>query len=431
MRSIEERFSSIGIGFKDILLPKKNFDHSKWAVVACDQYTSQKDYWERVKEYVGSEPSTLKLIFPECYLNDGDEDNRIAEINKTMNEYLKEGVFRKFSRSFVLVERRCDSGTRWGLIVPLDLEKYSWEVGAKSLIRPTEETIVSRIPPRKKIRKDAAIEFPHIIVLISDPKRKIIEPLRDKNLEQLYSFSLMENGGHMTAWLVNQEEDLKMIADGFEELLDSFTSDDRMLYAMGDGNHSLATAKSCWEDIKKTIPKEEWKDHPARYALVEIENIFDNGLVFEPVHRVFFDLSIEEFEKELAKTCSSWEIMEDVPENDILQEIELPNTHRFGLCTSEGNRIYSLIDPKLSIPAGSIQSIIDSLAGKKEMDYVHGFDVTMELGSKPGNIGIFLPSIPKDSFFSSILKDGVLPRKTFSLGEANEKRFYMEGGTLK
>ena len=291
-------FSTLGFKAADILLPKEGIDCEKWAVVACDQYTSQEEYWESLSEYVGDSPSTLRLIYPEVYLEKGDKNAIISSINENMNKYLKDGIFTEYKDSFILVKRDTESGTRYGLMVALDLEAYSYAKDSKTLIRATEGTILSRIPPRKEIRKDAPIELPHIMVLISDKDRTVIEPLRDKreSLKKVYDTDLNKNGGHITGYLVDGKEEKEEIAKAFKALYDALDPKNPLLFAMGDGNHSLATAKSCWEDIKANLTEEEKKNHRARYALVELENIFDPGLQFEPIHRVFFNIGTTTFD---------------------------------------------------------------------------------------------------------------------------------------
>ena len=267
----------LGIIPADIMIPVEGVDLEKWAVVACDQFTSEKEYWESASSYVGDRPSTLRLIFPECYLNDSDSETRIENINKTMKEYVDKKIFRTYKDCYFLIKRTCSGVSRLGLMAALDLERYSWEKGSKSLIRATEGTILSRIPPRKKIRKDAPLEIPHIMVLISDAQKSIIEKTYEKRdrLEKLYETDLMKNGGHLEAWLVNSKEDKDNIEKAFEKLYNALDPDNPLLFAMGDGNHSFATAKSCWEDIKKNLRPDQIENHPARYCLVELENIFD------------------------------------------------------------------------------------------------------------------------------------------------------------
>ena len=434
MKEVNKRFEKLGLKAADILLPKKGTDLTKWAVVACDQYTSEKEYWEDASKIVGDAPSTLRLIFPECYLEDGDADNRIANINKTMKSYVEAKLFETYPETFFLVKRTCSGSSRWGLMAALDLDQYSWEKDSKSLIRATEGTILSRIPPRKKIRKDAPLEIPHIMVLISDEKRSIIEPLAAKiaELNKVYDFELMKNGGHLEAWAVNSDKDLNQVADAFEALNAKLNPENPLLFAMGDGNHSFATAKSCWEDIKKGLSEEEKKTHPARFALVELENIFDPGLVFEPIHRVLFNVPEEVFLDELKKNASEIHTETVGCKNCIAKKIANQSVQSFGYCVEGKHVVVSLDKPAANIAAGTLQKVIDALVAKGySVDYIHGAEVTDKLGSEKGNIGIFLPAIDKGTFFETIIKDGALPRKTFSMGEANEKRFYMEARKIK
>ncbi len=432
--TISEKLLKYGVKTPDILLPKKDVDTRKWAVVACDQYTSQPEYWESLSEEVGNAPSTLRIIYPEVYLESGDKEKIISSINEKMNEYLEEGIFDEYRDSFILVERTTESGTRYGLMLALDLEAYSYAKDSKTLIRATEGTILSRIPPRKEIRKDAPIEVPHIMVLISDKDRKIIEPLRDRRneLSVVYDSDLNKNGGHLKGYLVNSDRDREAILTGFESLYNALDPENPLLFAMGDGNHSLATAKSCWEDIKPTLSEEERKNHPARFALVEIENIFDPGLLFEPIHRVFFNIDMDTFDSILSAFCSSFRKEKVACRNCMKKGVNEKGQH-FGLNCGDEFYVYTVEGGEKAIAAGTIQLVIDRMLEEKkgEVDYIHGTDVTIELGAKKGNLGIILPDVSKDNFFSDMLKDGAYPRKTFSIGHANEKRYYMEARKIK
>ena len=424
-----EKLAKYGIQSANILLPKKGTDISRWAVVACDQYTSQPEYWESLKEEIGDKPSTLNIIYPEVYLESGDKDRIIESINAAMADYLAKDLFDEYKECFVLVKRDTESGTRYGLMAALDLEAYDYSVGSRTFIRATEGTILSRIPPRKEIRKNAGLEVPHIMVLISDKYRAIIEPLRDKkeSLEKLYEAELLKNGGHLTGYLVNAEDDMKAIYDGFTALFNDLDPANPLLFAMGDGNHSLATAKSCWEDIKQGLSEEEKKSHPARFALVELENIFDEGLMFEPIHRVFFNLSRENFDNLLSATCASFSVEDAENADQMWAMINKPGQH-FGITVDGKLYVYTVNEGVKNIAAGTIQLVIDKMLEEKlgEVDYIHGIDVTLEIGARKGNTGLVLPDLSKDHFFSDMLKDGAYPRKTFSIGHANEKRFYME-----
>ena len=434
MENVNIRLEKMGLRTSDLMIPKKGVDLSKWAVVACDQFTSEKDYWADVDRIVFKDPSTLRLIFPECYLDDGDGDQRIQDINRTMDSYVSQQLFDIHEDCFFLVKRTCGNSCRWGLMASLDLDRYSWEKDSKSLIRATEGTILSRIPPRKKIRKDAPLEIPHIMVLISDRDRSVIEPLAAKsaNLREIYDVELMKDGGHLQAWLVDSDADKNAVADAFGKLYGALDPSNPLLFAMGDGNHSFATAKSCWEDIKKTLTEEERKTHPARFCLVELENIFDPGLVFEPIHRVLFNVPEEVFLSELEKNAAKVETEKVGCRNCIAKRISDQSTQRFGYCTSDKHVVVTLDKPSANIAAGTLQKVIDSLISKGySVDYIHGADVTDKLGSEEGNIGLFLPAIDKATFFETIIKDGALPRKTFSMGEANEKRYYMEARRIR
>ena len=431
MNTAQERLRNLGVGIPDILVPKQGIDLKKWAVVACDQYTSEPGYWERVENFVANEPSTLHLVYPEVYLEEPDGEKRIGRINATMASYVKQDIFETYEKSFFLVHRTTGAGPgRWGLIISLDLERYDYAKDSRTLIRATEGTILSRIPPRKLIRKDAPLELPHILVLVNDEKKLLIEPLvqiRD-SLESVYDTDLMESGGHISAWRIAHESLLGEIATAFEQLHGALDPSNPLLFAMGDGNHSLATAKSCWEDIKRGLSDSERETHPARYALVEIENIYDPGLIFEPIHRVLFKTSRDQFLAELALHCTSYQ-MEHVEDMETLEHIigRTGGLQRFGYVDSDGLKVIALTEAQASIPAGTLQAVIDALLTKgAQVDYIHGEEITRALGSRTGNIGLFLPALDKHAFFDTIIADGALPRKTFSMGEAHEKRFYLE-----
>lgn len=433
-----ERLKNLGLCPADILLPKKGVDLSKWAVVACDQYTSDKSYWEQAKSFVGDAPSTLNLIFPEAYLDDADPAKRIELINAHMANYESCSLFDTYENCFFLVHRTTDTYEkgRWGLLVLLDLEQYDYSVGSRSLIRATEGTILSRIPPRKEIRKNASLELPHIMVLISDDGRSVIEPLAAKSqqLKKAYDTTLMAKGGTLSAWVVDNEDDFASIASALEKIQSNLDPENPLLYAMGDGNHSLATAKSCWEDVKGTISQEEWENHPARYAMVELENIYDPGLAFEPIHRVLFDIEFDTFKTEVEKHADLV-VIEKVPDLVTLDKLinEPSDFQRFGYRDKRGYFLFNLSGAASSIAAGTLQAVIDSLLEQEKatVDYIHGEEVTAALGAEEGNCSLILPNVSKDTFFETIIKDSALPRKTFSMGEANEKRYYMEARKIK
>jgi hypothetical protein len=430
----ESKLARIGVQVADILLPRADVDLERWAVVACDQYTAQPDYWAAVEGIVGDAPSTLRLIYPEVHLGEPDPGTRIDGINASMRDYLARGLFDTYEHTLLLVRRETATGVvRWGLMAGLDLDQYSWNAEDRTLIRATEGTILDRIPPRKQVRKDAPLELPHIMVLISDPARSVIEPLAAASgeLTPVYDTQLMQHGGRVTGWAVPQGS-LPNVADALVALHDALEPADPLLFAMGDGNHSFATAKSCWEDIAPTLGEADRATHPARYALVEIENIFDPGLEFEPIHRVLFDTTRDDFEAELARHCASFTASPASSVADVMTAVETATTQTFGYCDATGHATYTLLRPAASIPAGTLQLVIDALvAAGHEVDYIHGAEATSEIGARNGNLGLFLPAVPKDSFFASIVADGALPRKTFSLGEADDKRYYLEARKIR
>jgi hypothetical protein len=437
-------FEKIALTVPQILMPKQGLDLKKWAVVACDQYTSQPQVWEKIKGLVGDDPSTLKMIFPEVYLEDSDKEARIVSINRAMERYLQEGIVQAQKPGFVLLDRRtAHTPSRKGLVVALDLEHYDFSATAKTLIRATEGTVIDRLPPRIKIREHAALESPHIMVLIDDPEHTVIEPLFQKNLPKLYDFDLMMDSGHLTGYLVDDEKLLASVAASLERLADPSyfqkrydVKDERvLLYAMGDGNHSLATAKVIWERLKEQSPdKAALMRQPARYALVELVNIHDPGLEFEPIHRVLFNCAFDDLFAAMTAFFKAQNAVCSVRDLGTYQDIvachktragahvfPFVNEGRFGVLTVE--------HPKQYLEYATIQTFLDDYLsghGQTKIDYVHGEDIVTELGSQPGNIGFYMPTISKDTFFKTIVLDGALPRKTFSMGHADEKRFYME-----
>lgn len=444
MNNINKRLEILGIQIPRILMPGKDIPMDKWAVVACDQYTSELDYWEDVEKFIEKSPSTLNLVYPECYLEESNPEERIKNINLNMDKYINEGILVENEPSFFLVKRSTGSGTpRYGLMVALDLEAYDYSKDSTSLIRATEGTIVDRIPPRKKIRINAPVELPHILVLIDDPKKLVIEPLAAKidTLEKVYDFDLMKNSGHISGYKITEPDIIENIISGLEILSnkDSFrnkySKEDVLLYAMGDGNHSLATAKATWEEIKSNYTGSDLMSHPARWALVELENIYDEGITFEPIHRVIFNIDRNNFFKVIEKS-STYKFSKIESIDNLMSEIKENNgkEQKIGYCDSEKMGVLTLDNPSATIPAGTIQKIIDNYLiqnSKSSVDYIHGEDVTFKLGSKTNNCGIFLPPVDKNDFFRTVILDSAFPRKTFSMGEAHEKRFYIESRRIK
>lgn len=432
--------NDIGICVPELMMPAKGVELTKWACVACDQYTSQPDYWNKVEQIVGDSPSTLRLMLPEIYLEKEGEADRIVSIRKAMKDYMAEGILENRGEGFVFTRRSVDGKTRNGLVVALDLECYDYSKGSTTLIRATEGTIVERIPPRLKIREGAPLELPHILVLIDDEKKTVIEPIAEKlsEIEQLYDFDLMMEGGHIEGWLVNDENMVKSVIDALTALVDPNkygTEMPPLLFAMGDGNHSFATAKANWEKLKATLPEEERINHPARYALVELENVHDDGIVFEPIHRVVFNVNVPAFldslKAKLKEQNGECDIEFYACENCMAKaEKEIPDgTHVIPVIIEGKKGLIMVKHPVAQLEVGTLQNALDPLLKQTEgasIDYIHGADVVNELGSKPGNIGFLLPPMEKSAFFRTVVFDGALPRKTFSMGEAHEKRYYLE-----
>lgn len=431
MESLQKRLEQIGIHLPTILLPNSQVNLERWAVVACDQFTSEPHYWSEVEEFVHNEPSTLNLIFPEVYLEQEGTKERIASIHTAMKSYLEQNLFTSYQNSMFLIKRDslCNR-RRWGLLLALDLEKYDYSAGSHSLIRATEETIVSRIPPRELIREKSQLELPHILILINDPNKMVIEPLIStlEKFEKLYSTPLMKDGGFVEAYHIHSTEDLTQITEAFEKLYGDLTPTDRLLFAMGDGNHSLATAKSWWEKIKPTLTEKEREEHPARFALVEIENIYDEGLEFEPIHRLLFDTSVDQFFQHLKQYASSYE----TKEVNTIEELETllhngDGKQRFGYVNNNKITLVTLKGVTTSITAETVQHVIDDLEKNgSKVDYVHGVEVVMSVGKEKSNIALILPPVFKHTFFDDIRALGTFPRKTFSIGQAQEKRYYLE-----
>ena len=417
-------------GPADILLPK-DCDLSKWSVIACDQYTSEPAYWAKAAEIADGEPSTLNIIFPEVYLNSGDDDKRIASINETMRKYIEDGLFEEYKNSMVYVERKQHNGkVRRGIVGAVDLECYDYSVGSESPIRATEGTILSRIPPRKRIRENAIMELPHIIMLIDDRDRKVVEAVAERSgeLSLLYDFDLMLGGGHVTGRLID-EKGIETVMSGIKSLWDDETycgkygrqSGGKLIMAVGDGNHSLATAKACWEDIKKGLTEDEKRTHPARYALVELMNLHDPTLEFEAIHRVMFDVDPE------AVMAAFKEYYPQMSEE-------------FRGGGQRVTAVYGHTEKKLyisgsacSVSAGTIQQFIDDYIEKHggSVDYIHGGNVVRMLAFEPNRIGFILDGIRKNELFEGVIHEGALPRKTFSMGEAADKRYYLEARRIR
>jgi hypothetical protein len=419
-------------------------DLKLWAVIACDQYTSQPDYWQAVEQLVGEHPSTLHLTFPEIYLEAPGQDERIRHINETMRRYLDEGVLVARKPGFMLIDRQtCRAPSRKGLVVALDLEQYDLREGSRTLIRATEGTIVERLPPRIKVRENAAIELPHIMVLIDDPEKTVIEPLFDQPLEPVYDTELMMNGGRVRGYHIDDERRIRAIAEAIGRLSgldvdeDGAAERDVLLYAMGDGNHSFATAKAIWERIKSAAPDPAAiLNHPARYALVELVNLHDDGLEFEPIHRVLFKVDPDQLLQAMERYFLASGVEVSRRDCGTLAEAKAwaegrarEGAHAVPYAMQGRLGAVSLDHPRHTLEVASLQTFLDDFLKQNptaEIDYVHGDEAVLELSTQPDAMGFFLPALSKYRLFESIAKDGALPRKTFSMGEADEKRFYLE-----
>jgi len=475
-------FDSICLGIPDVLLPKEGVDLTKWAAIACDQYTSEPEYWRKAADLVGDAPSTLHIIYPEVYLNEKNPEARIARIRESMDRYLTQDLFVE-NEGFVYVERTVSGRTRRGLMACLDLEHYDFRKGSTSLIRATEGTILERIPPRVKIREGAPIESPHIMVLIDDPADSVIGPLtkNKKTLHKLYDFELMLGSGRLAGFRVKgrafgsplarglyprastaevdprvkpgapaavEDPDLeKGVLDGLSALAEPEKFVNKyglkpgtpvLLYAMGDGNHSLATAKTIWEKAKERAgDPAAIRRSPLRYALVELVNLHDAALVFEPIHRVLFDLGqgmdfIAEMNKAYPGKCRTTPAA-GLEEMKAAVDRQTGSSHKVGLIAAAGFSVAEIFHPDTNLPVGTLQNCLDAFIkakGAREIDYVHGTESVVQLGRKPGNLGFYLPAMKKEELFRTVILDGALPRKTFSMGESYEKRFYMEARKL-
>lgn len=405
------KFKDQPIVAPDFLLPRKGIDLSKWAVVACDQFTSSPEYWSELNSYIDEEPSTAQMILPEVYL-EKMKDNTIKQIHQAMTEYLKDGTLQSVGSSFMLIERITNLNVkRLGLMVAIDLEAYDYEDGAKPLIRTTEKTIVERIPPRVKIRENAPLELSHIMLLINDKKHRIIESLYEKraSLKKRYDFVLNMMGGHIRGY---QIFDTDPITEKFYDLIED--ENDPILAVVGDGNHSLATAKAHWENVKKQLIPEQQKDHPARFAMVEIVNIYDSGLEFEGIHRVLFnvkdDFLIDLFHA-VDKDAETWVYTKELGK----EEFYIPKS------TAEAYE--------------QIQGFIDRYMKHHPhvtIDYIHGEDELIRVcKANPNAVGIKMPTLAKKDLFPFIQTGKVLPRKSFSMGSATAKRYYLESRRIK
>ena len=426
---MNKKFEKLGFYPADIMLPKQQ-DMTKWAVVACDQFTSEPEYWQAVENTVGEAPSTLRLILPEANLKAPNVDELIGDINKSMEKYIADGVFETLTDSLIYIERQQSDGKiRHGLVGMVDLDAYDFTPGSGALIRATEATVQERIPPRARVRRNAPIELPHVMLLIDNPEKTVIEPLTAaaSTMECVYDFDLMQGGGHIKGYKLSAKQ-----IDDVADALTGLCSDEAqmakyhlsgaapLLFAVGDGNHSLATAKACYEEQKKGKTPEEYLKLPARYALVEVVNNHDDALQFEPIHRVLFGVKPEHLLAQFQKAY--------------------PNAHEgkgeghtFAYNYEGKSGFITVPDPDKQLCVATVQVFLDKYLKEfgGEVDYIHGDAVVDDLGNKPGNFGIKLPAMGKEQLFKTVMADGVLPRKTFSMGHAQDKRYYVEARKIR
>lgn len=415
-----------------MLLPR-DCDYTAWSTIACDQFTSDPAYWKRVQKQTEGRPSCYHLTLPEVYLNEGEEciAKRIQNINDTMKSYLEEGRFQELPMDIIYVERTLPNGMlRRGLMGVVDLECYDYSKTSTAYIRATEETVLSRIPPRVRIRKNASIELPHLLLLVDDEQRALIEPITEiaETLECCYDFELMEGSGHIRGFRLSEEQKdrvmkvLDVMADPryFKEKYN--TTAPVLLFAVGDGNHSLATAKECYEQLKKEIGIAEALEHPARYALAEVVNLHDDSLEFEPIYRVMFDVDTEAVLEELRTACPGTHEGEPKDGEIVIEYVSEKGSGQLAIPTQPGR-----------LPVSVLQPVLDAYLMKHtgEIDYIHGEDEARELGRKSGNLAFLFAGMKKEELFPGIIAGGVLPRKTFSMGVARDKRFYLEGRKIQ
>ena len=409
----------------DILLPV-NVNMSLWSVIACDQFTSQPEYWDELSERVGEAPSTLRLMLPEAYLDSCDEEIETKKINAAMENYLNDGVFQTLESSFIYLERDMTVGEkRRGILGLLDLEAYDYTPQAKTPVRCTEGTVENRLPPRVKVRKDAAIEMPHVIVLTDDPDWLMFEGLEKG--EMVYDFELNDGGGRIIGKRIAGE-----LAEGIEQALQNLSTPEHLekkygltdcepvIIAMGDGNHSIATAKLCWERMKPQLTPEERANHPARYGLVELVNIHDPSIKFEPIHRVLFETDAATFLKAAATFfASAYEGGK--------------GCHEISILCSDASKKLSIKGKTIGQAIALAQSFCENYVSQHggHLDYIHDDDTAMEMSAAEGCCGILFPAIEKDELFTSIIRSGAFPAKSFSIGPARDKRYYLECRKIK
>lgn len=407
----------------DILLPRSGVDMRKWAVIACDQFTSQPEYWKRVEDYVQDAPSMLRLIYPEVYLNTDNKqayEERIAVIQTAMKEYLEQNILtERVHQGYVLTVRRTSAGDRIGLVAALDLEKYDYHAGTDAPVRATEATVKERIPVRVGIREGASLESPHVMVLMDAPKEQLLEALYKERMsfEKLYDTELMEEGGHVAGYAVTGVR-AKRVSARLQQMEASCKG---IFLAVGDGNHSLASAKTCWENVKKNLTEKEWANHPMRYALVEVVNLYSPSLMFYPIHRVLYDCDDSTLADGFAEYLDKW--------NMRLTQSDDDNQADVTFLYKNSKTSYRIDNRSGHLPVELLQKYLDAYLKqhpKQVLDYVHSETAAEQIAEAGKGCTMILGTFDKSTLFDAIEAGGVLPRKTFSIGEDIQKRYYME-----
>ncbi len=386
-QAIQDLFAKVGARVPRIFLPAKNVEFEKFAVIACDQHSAEPDYWDAVQQLVGDAPSTLELMLPEAWL-DRQGAASTDSIAAAMRRYLADDMLADMGEGLILVRRSTDSGIRTGLVLALDLEQYDFAKDAKTLIRATEDTVVERLPARVAVRERASLELPHVMILIDDRRNRLGALLtqREGDYRPVYDFELMLGGGHLTGRMIDRPDDLAEIAETLMALHDE--SGDGFMYAMGDGNHSFAAAKLHWEQIKPTLAAEQRKAHPARYALAEIVSLYDAGLSVEPIHRLLMGVDPAQVQAEIGFDAAHPESLQ-------------------------------LLQPRLDAWL--------AVHPQATLEYIHGEAECRALAAQsPDRLAIIFPPFDRESIFSIVRESGAFVRKSFSLGSASGKRYYLE-----
>ena len=424
-----DKTENVGIVFPEILIPDDKVNKKRWSVIACDQFTSNEEYWQKTAKTVGGSPSALHIIMPEAFLKEDDVEDRIMHAKETMRSFIEDGVLVRLPQGTVLVERETPFGTRIGLMLAVDLDQYDIDYRNKPLIRATEQTVADRIPARIRMREDAVIECPHVMLLLNDPEDSVIAPVYQArgNHTKIYDTPLMQDGGHLKGWFIDDQEVIGGIVDALEKLKEK--SYEGMLFAVGDGNHSLASAKAVWDKQKEEMSDEERQESPLRYALVEVVNLYDNGITVHPIHRVLFNVEASNTLRLLVSILNSMGLEAKMMYTRGSKSYANQDKQTIYFQSKMSKGRIEIQKPKHDLLAVTLTQALDKLLDempKAEIDYIHGDDEFHELTNRHGCLGFMLEPITKEQLFESVVRFGVLPKKAFSLGNAQEKRYYYE-----